>query len=288
MNANARANTQESTVLAPSRLDSSALVDDARVSAVSWAAILAGGAAAAAISLILLAFGAGMGFAAMSPWSGAGVTTTFRIATGLYFIVMAMLASSIGGYLAGRLRARWQGAHTREVFFRDTAHGLLAWAFASLLSFAVLGSAASSLTRDPTSASARMPGQGAGLLTDTVSTLLRGIALASPDAATGMAARDEASQILAHGLTHGGEISASDSSYLAQLVAARTGASQAEAEQRVAAAVDEARTTVNQARKAAAQLALWLSASLLVGAFAASLAAVEGGGLRDGTWKYQV
>jgi hypothetical protein len=288
MNANARANTQESTVLAPSRLDSSAVVEDARVSAVSWAAILAGGAAAAAISLMLLAFGAGMGFAAMSPWSGVGVSTTFRIATGLYFIVMAMLASSIGGYLAGRLRARWQGAHTREVFFRDTAHGLLAWAFASLLSFAVLGSAASSLTRDPTSASARMSGQGSGLLTDTVSTLLRGIAVATPDAATGMAAREEASQILAHGLTHGGEISASDSSYLAQLVAARTGASQAEAEQRVAAAVDEARTTVNQARKAASQLALWLCASLLVGAFVASLAAVEGGGLRDGTWKYQV
>jgi hypothetical protein len=45
-----------------------------------------------------------VGFSAVSPWSSAGSATTFSIATGLYFIVMAMLASSIDGYLAGRLR----------------------------------------------------------------------------------------------------------------------------------------------------------------------------------------
>src|ERR1039457_6225725 len=92
-------------------------------SAISWAAI-----AAAALTLVLLAFGAGMGFSAVSPWSNSGVSaSTFEIGTGLYLIVVAMLASTIGGYVAGRLRTKWAGVHTHEVFFRDTAHGFLAW-----------------------------------------------------------------------------------------------------------------------------------------------------------------
>lgn len=64
-----------------------------------------------------------MGFAVVSPWGGSGVSaTTFKIGTGLFFIVMAMLSSSIGGYLASRLRTKWVGIHTTEVQFRDTAH----------------------------------------------------------------------------------------------------------------------------------------------------------------------
>src|SRR5665647_791393 len=103
--------------------------------AISWAAIAAGAVAAAALTLVLLAFGVGMGFSVVSPWGNSGVSaTTFEIGTGLYLIVVAMLASTIGGYIAGRLRTRWVGVHTHEVFFRDTAHGFLAWAFATVLS----------------------------------------------------------------------------------------------------------------------------------------------------------
>jgi hypothetical protein len=255
---------------------------------VSWAAILAGGAAAAAISLILLAFGAGVGFSAVSPWSSGGSATVFSIATGLYFIVMAMVASSIGGYLAGRLRTRWRGAHTREVFFRDTAHGLLAWAFATLLSAGVLSSAASSLVGGSTAALSRVAGQSPGVLNGPVDTMLRGDPAAAHDAGSTMAARNEAGQIFATAFQHGGDFNAADRAYLARVVAVRAGISQTEAEQRVSAAIDQAKTAVDKARKAAAQFALWLTASLLVGAFSASLAAIEGGGLRDGTWKYQV
>jgi hypothetical protein len=61
-----------------------------------------------------------------------------------------------------------------------------------------------------------------------------------------------------------------------------------QAEERVSATIERAKAAVDKARRAAAQLALWLTASLLVGAFAASLAAIEGGGLRDGTWHYRV
>src|SRR5208282_1974922 len=92
--------------------------------AVSLAAVAAGAVAAAALTLVLLAFGAGMGFSAVSPWGNSGVSAnTFQIGTGIYLIVVAMLASTIGGFIAGRLRTKWVGVHTHEVFFRDTAHG---------------------------------------------------------------------------------------------------------------------------------------------------------------------
>jgi hypothetical protein len=86
------------------------------------------------MTLVLLAFGTGLGLSVVSPWAGSGVSaTTFKITTGLYLIVIAMIASSIGGYLAGRLRSAWDGVHADEVYFRDTAHGFIAWALASVI-----------------------------------------------------------------------------------------------------------------------------------------------------------
>ena len=100
---------------------------------VSWAAIAAGAVAAAALSLLLVAFGAGLGLSAVSPWSDSGVSaSTFSIGTGIYLCIVAVMSSAIGGYLAGRMRTKISGLHTNEVFFRDTAHGFLAWAFATL------------------------------------------------------------------------------------------------------------------------------------------------------------
>src|ERR1035437_6889764 len=120
-----------------------ATVVESDQSATSWAAIVAGGVAAAALTLGLLAFGSGMGFSAVSPWSNAGVSaSTFKIATGVYLIIVSMLSSTIGGYIAGRLRTKWVGLHSEEVLFRDTAHGFLAWAFAAVLGAAALGAGA--------------------------------------------------------------------------------------------------------------------------------------------------
>ena len=116
--------------------------EESQASAVSWAAILAGGVASAALTLLMLAFGTGMGFSVVSPWTNSGVSsTTFSLWAGLYLIVVAMTASSVGGYLAGRLRTKWSGVHTHEVYFRDTAHGFLAWGFATVLNAAVWASA---------------------------------------------------------------------------------------------------------------------------------------------------
>ena len=115
------------------RSDTATVVESGQ-SATSWAAIIAGGVAAAALTLVLLAFGSGMGFSAVSPWSNAGVSaSTFKLATGVYLIIVSMLSSTIGGYIAGRLRTKWVGLHSEEVLFRDTAHGFLAWAFAAIL-----------------------------------------------------------------------------------------------------------------------------------------------------------
>src|SRR5207249_11049127 len=105
-----------------------AATEEAQAAGVSWGAIIAGGVAASALTLMLLVFGVGMGFATVSPWSNAGISSTTRsIGAGLYLIVVAMLSSTIGGYLTGRLRTKWVGVHTHEVYFRDTAHGFLAW-----------------------------------------------------------------------------------------------------------------------------------------------------------------
>ena len=116
-----------------------ATIADAQ-SGVSWAAIAAGAVATAALTLLLVSFGAGLGLSAISPWSDSGVSaSTFKVGTGIYLIIIGVMSSAVGGYLAGRLRTKWVGVHTDEVFFRDTAHGFLAWAFATLISATALG-----------------------------------------------------------------------------------------------------------------------------------------------------
>ena len=110
-------------------------------SAVSWGAIAAGAVGAAALALLLIAFGAGLGLSAVSPWSDSGVSaSTFKTGTGIYLVCVAVMSSAVGGYLAARLRTKWVGVHSHEVFFRDTAHGFIAWAFATLLSATALSS----------------------------------------------------------------------------------------------------------------------------------------------------
>ncbi|MGH7046921.1 MAG: hypothetical protein ACREE2_11115, partial [Stellaceae bacterium] len=116
------------------------------VSAISWAAIIAGAFAIAAIALILLALGAGLGFASISPWSNRGASaSTFGVVAAVWLIVVQWLSAAFGGYLTGRLRTKWVSVHTDEVYFRDTAHGFLAWAVAAVFTVAVLGSALSSV-----------------------------------------------------------------------------------------------------------------------------------------------
>ena len=131
-------------------------------SGVSWGAIFAGAAGAAALSLILLILGVGLGLSSVSPWAQAGIAAgTFGVSTIIWIIFTQLAASGIGGYLAGRLRSKWTGVHTDEVYFRDTAHGFLAWAIATLVTAALLASAIGSIVSGGVQAGAAIVGGAA-------------------------------------------------------------------------------------------------------------------------------
>jgi hypothetical protein len=258
---------------------------EGRDSATSWAAIAAGAFANAALTLLLMAFGAGMGFSSVSPWANSGVSaTTFSIGTGLYLIVIAMLASTIGGYLAGRLRTRWVALHTDEVFFRDTAHGFMSWACAAVLSAALLGAAGTAIVSSAGAGLAQRDAtqnNPAAIYVDALFRPAPGAATAGANPNAADPARGEASRLLLRSLRDRVDLPANDRTYLAQLVAARTGLSPADADKRVGDVLQQAKSDLDKARSAAAKLALWLTAAMLAGALAASLAAIEGGQLRD-------
>jgi hypothetical protein len=267
-------------------------------SAVSWGAIAAGAVGAAALALLLIAFGAGLGLSAVSPWSDSGVSaSTFRTGTGIYLVIVAAMSSAVGGYLAARLRSKWAGLHTQEVFFRDTAHGFIAWAFATLLSAGALSSAAAYLANGTAAGLGDAASQATRSVNPAdvyVDKLFRPNAAAQPSSAPDAAnatrnqSRAEVLRLWTVSFYDNQDLSAADKTYVAQVMAARTGMSQADAEKRVNDVVAEAKTAADDARKAAAKLSFWLTAAMLFGAFAASLAAVEGGSLRDGTWNDRV
>lgn len=108
-------------------------------SAVAWCAVFAGAVASAALSLILLLLGTGFGLTLVSPWSSEGISgTSFSVTSIAGITIISLLASALGGYLAGRLRTRWINTANDEVFFRDTAHGFLSWSVATLATAALL------------------------------------------------------------------------------------------------------------------------------------------------------
>src|SRR5690606_21707114 len=232
--------------------------------------IFAGAAAAAALSLILLMLGMGLGFSAISPWSQEGVgATTFTIATAIWLALTQILASALGGYLAGRLRVKWRSIHDDEVYFRDTAHGMMSWAVATLVTAAFLGSALSGLI----GSSAQIAGKATS---GAVATAVQGVTnsaaqdtsnpmdhfVASPFRSDQPApytvnpelSHGEASTMLQRSLNQD-ELDASDQTYLAGLIARQTGISQTDAEQRIATlykqAQEQAAALENKAKEAA-------------------------------------
>jgi hypothetical protein len=258
----------------------------------------------------------GLGLSAISPWSNAGASAkTIGVATIIWLILMQIISSGMGGYIAGRLRTKWVDVHTDEVFFRDTAHGFLAWAVGVVIGAAFLASAAASLmgtaaetavpplTAAAGAAGARAPdaagavsgasGGSEGSYGYYIDTLIRPQPGSAAPAANGGGANDTAStraeigRIFANGM-HRQNLPAADRTYLAGVISAKTGLSQTDAEQRIDQAMaqaknaeTEAKQAADAARKAAAHLSLWTFLSFLVGAFCASFAATIGGRQRD-------
>ncbi|PBB17840.1 hypothetical protein [Mesorhizobium sp. WSM4313] len=287
-------------------------VDEAAVetssSAVNWGPIVAGAFAAATLTLVLMLVGSGLGLTMMSPWGGASLTT-FAVSTAVWLVIVQWLSSALGGYVAGRLRTKWVNVHTDEVYFRDTAHGFLAWALATLLVATVLGTAISGIvgtgaqattgllsgaaagaTSQASSAQSPSANDLAGYFVDALFRPADNAAAATPPAGTPQNNADAAGQatrILAISAANG-EMSANDKAYLARLVASRTGLPQADAQKRVdevLASVEEAKNkakaAADKARKASATTALVGALSLVIGAFIAAVAGVLGGRQRD-------
>lgn len=269
-------------------------------SAVSWGAIIAGAVAAAAITLLLTLLGSGLGLTMVSPWSSDGVSaTTFAVSTAIWIVIVQWLSSGMGGYITGRLRTRWTGTHTDEVFFRDTAHGILAWALATLIVAGTLTSAVTSTINSGVQAASTLT-SGAAMATASaaasadrgptsyfVDALLRPADPGATTAETNAQDAAQVSRILINGAA-AGEIPADDRAYLGRLVAVRTGLPEADANARVDTvlkSIEDAKVAAQEAadtaRKAGATLALLTALSLLVGAFIAGVSAALGGRERD-------
>jgi hypothetical protein len=262
----------------PFSLAESTVKNEAFSSGISWAAVIGGAVVGAAMSLILLALGTGIGLSSISTWSNTGASaSTIGMAAITWLIVSQIIASAMGGYLAGRLRTKWVNIHTDEVYFRDTAHGFLVWAVGLVITAAFLASAATSIV----GGTAQI---GASALSNVdpndyfVDTLFRSDRPA-PDPGDA-SIRAESRGIFTNALRQK-DVSAPDKTYLGQLVAARTGLSQAAAEQRVSEVLAQARQAADIARKALAHSMYWTFLALLIGAFCASFAATIGGKQRD-------
>jgi len=280
--------------------------ESSTLSGVSWGAIFAGAAAAAALSLILVLLGFGLGFSAVSPWANEGVSAKgLGISTIIWLAATQIVASGLGGYIAGRLRVKWAYMHGDEVYFRDTAHGFLAWCVATLVTATLVVGSVSSIVSGGVEAGANVVGgatsaatQAAGAAAGNTSSDQYGYFVDSlfrddrPAAISDDAARGTVTRIFVRSLSNDGQLAAEDRTYLAQLVAQRTNLTQADAERRVdevyartQKAVADAKLAAQQAADTAAKVAawtsLWMFIALLIGAFFASFAATFGGRRRD-------
>ena len=272
------------------------LPDASNSSAVSWGAIFAGAAAAASLSLILLMLGAGLGLTSVSPWENEGLEAgTVGIAAIGWLTFTQIVASGMGGYLAGRLRTKWVSTHTNEIYFRDTAHGFLAWAVAALVSAMLLTSTVSSIVGGSAKvvgsvaggAAAATVGGAAGMANASsegsgspmayfVNSMFRpGAPAATPDtsvtpdapaAAPATPAPSAPQQELTPAQLNEvtgiftnsittGQLPQEDRQYVAQLIAQRTGISQQEAEQRVQTTYDKAQAKLKETKEKAQQAA---------------------------------
>lgn len=255
-------------------------------SAISWGAIVAGAAAAASLSLILLILGVGLGLSSVSPWARDGISAaTLGVSTIVWLTLTQMLASAMGGYLAGRLRTRWTHVHTDEVYFRDTAHGFLAWAVATLATAALLTSVIGSIVSGGAQAGAQVVGGVAstagsaapnpmtartaqentdGPLGYFIDSLFRrdatpaasspqaNVAAEGTETTERASARDtaEIGRIFMN-VSLSGPLPAEDVRYVGLIVAQRTGLSQADAEKRITDVYAKAQAQVRDAELAA-------------------------------------
>ncbi len=264
---------------------SNGTVHESRSAGVSWAAILGGSVAASGMLLILWPVASAFGFAAVSPWNVSQPNATLGAMAIIWLIIVQWLSSAFGGYLTGRLRTKWVGAHTNEVFFRDTVHGFLSWALTAVISALLLAgfiSHSASITTQTALMAEMRDGKNAnddlkGPLAYMTDGLFRND---SANSSVNDRDRTEAARILATGLSDKG-IEQQDRAYLVRLINVRSGVAEPEANRRIDDAVVKEKQAVDQFRKGASALSIFTVISMLIGALVACAAAALGGAHRD-------
>ena len=243
----------------------------ATASGVAWAAIIGGAFGAAGLVLILSPLGLALGYET-SPWHyGAG--RVFTIMSAIWLILVQWLSSGLGGYLTGRLRTKWIGAHTHEVFFRDTVHGFLSWALALVMGTILLVVLASTFGGNTQQNETHSETVNGLFRSATVPAGTNGIAV---PVSISMQDRAESQRIIAMGVVNR-QIPDNDRNYLVQLIVSRTGIPAIEAETRIDNAISEGRLMAGNDARAS----IYICLSLTIGAFIASVAGALGGIHRD-------
>jgi hypothetical protein len=270
---------------------------------VDWPAVFAGAVAAAAISFVLLTFGAAVGLSATSAWPDSGMSVTMAaILMGAWIALVQAGSFAAGGYVAGRLRGGAADPSRVEREFGDGAHGFLVWGVGVLLGAILAGGAISGATKvaveSGTAVAAGAVGgmasggaqRGGITLTPAdyaTDYLLRTGPDAQPPAAAAPSPRPEVARVLIAAVRDG-SLPARERTWLAQLVSQRTGLPQADAERRVdeafaeaKAAEEKVRDAADRARKAGALAGFLAAAALAVGCVAATAGAASGARHRE-------
>jgi hypothetical protein len=250
-----------------------------------WGPVVAGALAAAALAFVLHTFAAAIGLSVSSTaptWRDASIALV--LLSGLYLILVALAAFGLGGYVAGRMRARLTSTATAdEIEFRDGTHGLLVWALAIVLTALLAWATAQAATRlaAPSGGNAGPTTSvgGENIIAYDLDKLFR--AVRRPADTDMTYTRSEAARILLTASSHAG-VTQDDRNYLTQLVAARTGLAANDAQTRVNTVIESARNNIARARRSAVILAFMAGTAALLGAAAAWFAACAGGRHRDG------
>ncbi|WP_422036576.1 hypothetical protein [Reyranella sp.] len=286
-----------------------------------WGPVILGALGAAAMSVVLLAFGSALGLSVVSPYPYAGISAKGAAILAAVYLALVMVASfAAGGYIAGRMRSPWRTTDETESYFRDGAHGFGVWSIGVLLGAALAasgvgavvsaaGKATTAIAAAGTAGAASNPAMGQLSLRPTdyaIDRLLApGPAGAPADAAATAAPAGGAqapamqarrtradreapiARALAASLTTP-QLDVRDRTYLARVVAEQTGMSQADAEKRVdetyadlKAAEQKARDAADAARKTAIIAAFLAAATLAIGCAAACAGAGVGARHRD-------
>lgn len=296
-------------------------VETGPVRYLDWGPVILGALGAAAMSVVLLAFGSALGLSVVSPYAYAGISAKGAAILAAVYLALVMVASfAAGGYLAGRMRSPWRTTDETESHFRDGAHGFGVWSIGVLLGAALAasgvgavvsaaGKATTAIAAAGTAGAASNPALGQLSLNPTDYAIDRLLAPAGapaapeatpatpggaqPAAAAAAAPRTRAdleapmARALAAGLTTP-QLDVRDRTYLARVVSDQTGMPQAEAEKRVdetfaalKAAEQKARDAADAARKAGIIAAFLAAATLAIGCAAACAGAAVGGRHRD-------